>query len=300
MHFADRLAVGLRRTRSPLMVGLDPRVGSLPAGLLPVDESPGEIAAAFRQFCCGVIDAVCDVVAVVKPQLAFFEQYGPPGIKALAEVIRHARSKGLLVVLDGKRNDIGSTAEAYAAAYLGAESVWQGDALTVSPYLGDDSLIPFWERARATDSGIFVLVKTSNPGGGFFQDLRTPDAPLYQRVAAHVEDLAAQSVGDCGYGIVGAVVGATYPRQLTELRQQMPHAWLLVPGYGAQGGKAEDLRSAFDDSGYGSIVNSSRGIIFAHDREPYRARFGASRWQDAVAAAANDASEELGAVAGLR
>jgi orotidine-5'-phosphate decarboxylase len=300
MHFSDRLAMGVQRTRSPLMVGLDPRVGSLPSGLLPLDDSPVEIANAFRQFCCEVIDAVCDVVSVVKPQLAFFEQYGPLGCAALAEVIRHARSKGLLVVLDGKRNDIGSTAEAYAAAYLGRQSVWQGDALTVSPYLGDDSLTPFCERAQATESGIFVLVKTSNPGSGFFQDWPTRDAPLYRRVAEHVEDLAAKTTGDCGYGIVGAVVGATYPEQLAELRQQMPHAWLLVPGYGAQGGRAEGLRPAFDRAGNGAIVNSSRGIIFAHHRDPYRERFGDSRWQEAVAAAAADAGEELGAVAGLR
>jgi orotidine-5'-phosphate decarboxylase len=300
MHFADRLCESVKRTRSPLMVGLDPRVGNLPDCLRPADDSPQAIARAFQSFCCGVLDAVCDAVAVVKPQLAFFEQYGPAGCQALAEIIGHARSKGLLVVLDGKRNDIGSTAEAYAAAYLGCDSVWQGDALTVSPYLGDDSLSPFVERAQQSDSGIFVLVKTSNPGGGFFQDRNCPDQPLYEHVAEHVEQLASGTKGSSNYGVVGAVVGATYPEQLAELRGKMPSALLLVPGYGAQGGKAAELGPAFDSNGMGAVVNSSRGIIFAHQRTPYRERFADLNWQEAVASATADANQELGEAAGLR
>lgn len=300
MHFADRLCQGIRKVRSPLMVGLDPRVDNLPNSLQPTENSARSIAASFEKFCCEVVDAVCDSVAVVKPQLAFFEQFGPAGCAALGVVIAHARSKGLLVVLDGKRNDIGSTAEAYAAAYLGADSVWQGDALTVSPYLGDDSLTPFFDRAQASDSGIFVLVKTSNPGGGFFQDRPCPDAPLYQYVADHVEQLACDTKGPSNYGVVGAVVGATYPEQLAELRERMPSTLLLVPGYGAQGGKAEDLGSAFDADGLGAVVNSSRGIIFAHQKPPYRERFGDAKWQEAVSAATADANAELGAAAGLR
>lgn len=300
MHFADRLCQGIQKNRSPLMVGLDPRLASLPASLQPEDHSPAAVAAAFAAFCRGVLDAIQDRVAVVKPQLAFFEQYGPAGCQSLFEVIGYARERGFLVVLDGKRNDIGSTAEAYAAAYLGADSPWQGDALTVSPYLGDDSLTPFVERATETDSGIFVLVKTSNPGGGYFQDQPTPVQPLYERVAAHVEELAVASSGTCGFGAVGAVVGATYPEQLAELRQKMPHTLLLVPGYGAQGGKASDLGSAFDAKGMGAVVNSSRGVIFAYKSQPYAEQYGESRWQDAVAAAADAANEELGAAAGLR
>lgn len=300
MHFADRLCQAIQQKRSPLMVGLDPRVDNLPESLQPIDRSAAAIASAFETFCCGVVDAVSDLVAVVKPQLAFFEQYGPAGCTALAAVIAHARSQGLVVVLDGKRNDIGSTAEAYAAAYLGAQSAWQGDALTVSPYLGDDSLTPFVDRAQTSDSGIFVLVKTSNPGGGFFQDRKSPETPLYDHVAEHVEQLASETKGQSKYGVVGAVVGATYPEQLAELRRRMPSALLLVPGYGAQGGKAADLGPAFDDDGLGAVINSSRGIIFAHQRAPYREQFSSGQWQEAVAAATVDANEELGQVAGLR
>jgi orotidine-5'-phosphate decarboxylase len=249
--FADRLAAGVQRCGNPVLVGLDPRAASLPAGLLPPDKQsePRAVAAAFQSFCCGVIDAVAPLVCVVKPQAAFFEQYGPPGMNALAEVIRYARRQGLLVILDGKRNDIGTTAAAYAEAYLGADSAWSADALTVSPYLGDDSLTPFADRAKATGSGIFVLVKTSNPGGGAFQDYAGADGPLYRRVAGLVERLAAETAGECGYGAVGAVVGATYPAQLAELREAMPHTWFLIPGFGAQGGSAQDVAAGFDHGG---------------------------------------------------
>jgi orotidine-5'-phosphate decarboxylase len=200
-----------------------------------------------------------------------------------------------LVILDGKRNDIGTTAAAYAEAYLGADSAWGADALTVSPYLGNDSLTPFVERAKATGSGIFVLVKTSNPGGGAFQDYTGADGPLYRRVAALVERLAAETAGECGYGAVGAVVGATYPAQLAELREAMPHTWFLIPGFGAQGGSAQDVAAGFDRQGLGAVVNNSRGIIFAHEREPFRSRYGAARWQEAVAAATREMIDQLAA-----
>ncbi len=296
-HFADVLAAGVRRCGNPVLVGLDPRVGSLPEGLLAAESrnDPVAVAAAFQMFCCGVIDAVDARVSVVKPQAAFFEQYGPAGMSALAAVIRYARSKNLLVILDGKRNDIGTTAEAYAEAYLGQDSVWGADALTVSPYLGDDSLTPFVHRATKTGAGIFVLVKTSNPGGGAFQDYAGAEGPLYRRVASHVEQLARDTIAACGYGAVGAVVGATYPEQLAELRSAMPHTWLLIPGFGAQGGSAQDVAAGFDQEGLGAIVNNSRGIIFAHDREPYRSRYGAARWQEAVEAATRDMIDQLAA-----
>jgi orotidine-5'-phosphate decarboxylase len=213
-------------------------------------------------------------------------------------VITHAQSKGLLVLIDGKRNDIGSTALAYARGYLGrGESAGGGDALTVSPYLGDDSLSPFVDVACERGAGLFVLVKTSNPGGRMLQDQISDGVPLYRRVAEHVEQLANQSVGRCGYGSVGAVVGATYPAELAELRAAMPHAWLLVPGFGSQGGTAADVAAAFDANGLGAIVNNSRGIIFAHERPEYATRFGAARWQEAVEAATRDMIGELRAVA---
>ncbi len=199
----------------------------------------------------------------------------------------------LLVILDGKRNDIGSTAAAYAQAYLGAASAWKADALTVSPYLGGDSLEPFVEVARKQSSGLFVLVKTSNPGGGQLQDLLAEGKPLYRHVAEHVARLAANDVGKSGYGSTGAVVGATYPEQLTELREVMPQSWLLIPGFGSQGGTARDVAAGFDSQGLGAIVNNSRGIIFAHARKEYKDRFGEARWQDAVEAATRDMIEQL-------
>ena len=295
-HFADRLAASVRALQTPVLVGLDPRAANLPRPLRPDGNSPPQIIAdSYRRFCQGVIDVVAPLVPAVKPQAAFFEQLGPPGMTALAEVIRYAADRELLVVLDGKRNDIGSTAAAYADGYLGrgANSVWGADALTVSPYLGDDSLDPFVDVARRRGAGLFVLVKTSNPGGRIFQDLVADGRPLFEHVAAHVEGLAVLSQGTCGYGFVGAVVGATHPEQLGQLRETMPHTWFLVPGFGAQGGTASDVAGAFDDQGLGAIVNSSRAIIFAHEQPPYRERFGDDNWQRAVESATRDMIQQL-------
>jgi orotidine-5'-phosphate decarboxylase len=240
-----------------------------------------------------VIDVVAPLVPVVKPQAAFFEELGPAGMAVLASVIDYARQRGLLVVLDAKRGDIGSTAEAYARGMLGAESAWKADAVTVNPYLGDDSLSPFVETACQRGGGVFILVKTSNPGGKTFQDLSADGRRLYEHVAEHVERLAAETAGESGYGSIGAVVGATYPEQLAQLRAVMPHAWLLVPGYGSQGGSAKDVAAAFDSAGLGAIINNSRGIIFAHARKEYAAHFGPSRWQEAVEAATRAMIDEL-------
>lgn len=251
------------------------------------------VAAAYGEFCRGVIDVVAPLVAVVKPQSAFFEELGPAGVAVLVDVIRYARERGLLVILDAKRGDIGSTAEAYAAGLLGAKSPWGGDALTVNPYLGDDSLDPFVTTAKERGAGLFVLVKTSNPGGKTFQDLVIRDEPLYRHVATLVESLAVQTKGECGYGAVGAVVGATYPAQLAELRTAMPTTWFLVPGYGSQGGAAADVAAAFDSHGLGAVINSSRAIIFAHARKDYAGRFATDQWQQAVEAATREMIDEL-------
>jgi orotidine-5'-phosphate decarboxylase len=280
---------------NPVVVGLDPRFEQLPEALV-VGVSAGDrtaAAASYRQFCREIIDVVAPLVPAVKPQVAFFEQLGPAGMQVLADVVRYARERGLLVIVDGKRNDIGSTAEAYADGFLGAESPWGGDALTISPYLGDDSLSPFVDVAKARGAGLFVLVKTSNPGGGQFQDLIAGGKPIYRHVADHVEKLANATAGDCAYGAVGAVVGATYPAQLAELRAAMPHTWLLVPGYGSQGGQARDVAPAFDERGLGAVINNSRGIIFAHSRKEYAQRFGAARWHEAVEAATRDMIAQL-------
>lgn len=297
-HFADRLAAAVARTGNPVCVGLDPRAKNLPTGLVPAgDGSLSATAEAYARFCNGVSDVVAALVPIVKVQAAFFEELGPIGMAAMSRVIEHAQARGLLVIVDAKRNDIGSTAEAYARGYLGRDaSAWHADALTISPYLGDDSLTPFVEVARERGAGVFVLVKTSNPGGGLLQDVKCEGGTLYGRVATHVEELAVATAGACGYGAVGAVVGATYPAQLAELRRVMPHTWFLVPGYGSQGGTAADVAAAFDGRGLGAIVNNSRGIIFAHELPEFAQRFGPARWQEAVEAATREMIDALDAV----
>ncbi len=326
-HFADQLAAAVAARGNAVCVGLDPRWDELPASLknrvarpesakgvvrlagestTPFEDSgrATQAADAYLAFCRGVIDAVAKLVPVVKPQSAFFEELGPAGMSALAEIIQYAQDRGLLVILDAKRNDIGSTAEAYARGLLGrGKSAWGADALTVSPYLGDDSLAPFVDVARERDAGLFVLVKTSNPGGAFLQDLEVPPASeragagrsrrVYHQVASLVEQLAAETAGACGYGLVGAVCGATYPAQLAELRAAMPHTWFLVPGYGSQGGGAADVAPAFDAGGLGAVINNSRHLIFAYRRREYAETYGESRWQDAVAAASRQMIQEL-------
>jgi orotidine-5'-phosphate decarboxylase len=293
LPFSDRLTVAVQRSANPVVVGLDPRYEHLPPVLRQHNSADrAGRAAAFGQFCRAVIDVVAPLVPVVKPQMAFFEELGPPGLQVLSEVVQYARQRHLLVILDGKRNDIGTTAAAYARAYLGPDSAWGGDALTVSPYLGTDSLTPFVETATQTGAGVFVLVKTSNPGGRTFQDRLIEDRPLYRYVGELVDDLAGQTQGQTGFGDVGAVVGATYPAQLAELRQSMPRTWLLVPGYGSQGGTAEDVQGAFDDRGLGAIINNSRGIIFAYQRPEFE-KYGGNGWQRAVEEATREMIEQL-------
>ena len=296
-HFADQLTAAMKQKGNGVLVGLDPRVASLPEACRPNSKSLSDIASAYVSFCKGVIDVVADLVPATKPQAAFFEQLGPAGMQALQEVIAYARQRGLLVIVDGKRNDIGSTAEAYAAAYLGANSPFAADAITVSPYLGDDSLTPFVDAAKKNGAGMFVLVKTSNPGGKRFQDLVADEKKIYDHVADHVETLAVETLGDCGYGSVGAVVGATYPEELAQLRERMPHSLLLIPGFGSQGGTASDVAAGFDANGQGALVNSSRAIIFAAQREEYQ-ELAKSDWQKAVEQATRDMISQLrGAVA---
>ena len=214
-------------------------------------------------------------------------------MRILKHVIDYAHEAELLVILDAKRNDIGSTAEAYASAYLGRQSVWSADALTINPSLGDDSLVPFVAAAVERDAGLFVLAKTSNPGGARLQDRKCDEKLLYEHTGMMIEGFARESLGECGYGAVGAVVGATFPQALAELRQQMPSTWFLVPGLGQQGARPDDVTAAFDDRGLGAIVNCSRSVIFAYDRPEYRESYGESKWQQAVEAAARDTIAEL-------
>ena len=292
--FGDRLAKAVQDKKNPVCVGLDPRLEQLPNGIrVARTSSLKKQADAFEKFCCEVIDATHDLVPVVKPQSAFFEELGPYGVLALGRVCKYAASKGLIVIMDAKRNDIGSTATAYAKAYLGTngQSAWGTDALTVSPYLGSDTLQPFVEQCTMVGAGIFVLVKTSNPGSGFLQDLSIDFRTISERVADYVQSQSLMTATTpSGYGCVGAVVGATYPEQLQAMRQRMPNAWILIPGYGAQGGSASDVVHGMDSQGLGAIVNSSRGIIFAYENAKYAS---ASTWQSAVENATQDMMDAL-------
>lgn len=305
--FGQRLAEAVLLKKNGVCVGIDPRVASLPQGFKDQigdckSADSDRIARAVEQYCCEVIDAVADLVPICKPQAAFFEELGPAGGLVLHRVVLHARKRGLLVLMDAKRGDIGTTAAAYAAAYLGsgdigtiAYSPWGSDALTVNPYLGADTLEPFTKRCSESGSGIFVLVKTSNPGSSFIQDLAIDQGgTIAQRVGDLVESLSKSTRGELGYGDVGAVVGATYPAELAEMRERMPSSWILIPGYGAQGGSAADVKLGFDSRGLGAIVNSSRGIIFAYEQKKYQSiRDANGRWQDAVRRAAVDMIDDL-------
>jgi orotidine-5'-phosphate decarboxylase len=288
-HFADRLGEFIRARGNPLCVGLDPRWDSLPAELR-ARHDPGRRAAAFEEFCGRVLDIVAPIAAVVKPQSAFFESCGPEGMAVLLRLIRKARALGLLTILDGKRGDIATTAAAYAEA---AFDCYGADALTINPYLGRDAVEPFLATARRHDAGVFVLVRTSNPGAGLFQDLvvSSPDQalPLYQHVGLAVARWARENLGKCGLGDVGAVIGATYPAELQLLRQRLPEVLFLLPGFGAQGGTAEDVRAAFRSDGSGAVVSSSRGVLF-----PFRPE--ARDWESRIEMAARQAAEALAAV----
>jgi orotidine-5'-phosphate decarboxylase len=268
-HFSDRLAEAVRRKGTALCVGLDPRWDHLPDEIKKRHgaETLDAVAAAFEELCLRVLEVVAPLVPAVKPQMAFFEACGPTGLAVLKRVLARARELGLLTILDGKRNDIASTAEAYAdAAFGGVEiagtrhSVWNADAITVNPYLGRDSIEPFLQSARRDGRGLFVLARTSNRGAGQFQDLVANGTPLYAFVARTIGQWGAENRGQCGLGDVGAVVGATHPPELAALRQLLPDTWFLIPGFGAQGGTAADIAAAFRPDGLGAIVNSARGI----------------------------------------
>lgn len=306
MHFGDQLVAAIEKKGTPICVGLDPRLADIPSFLkdAKVKEFGSTFSAAAESiitFNKGIIDAVCDVVPIVKPQIAFYEQYGLAGMHAFEETVKYARGKGLLVIADAKRNDIGSTAEAYARAFLGRVDVFgeevsaiDADAITVTPYLGYDGIKPFIEQCHLHGKGIFVLVKTSNPSSGDFQDLGVmhngKESPLFQIVGQLVDSWGADLVGESGFSSVGAVVGATYPEQAKVLRKLMPQTIFLVPGYGAQGGSAKDVAPCFTKDGRGAIVNSSREIIFAWKKSE---KFGEKGYADAARAAVEKMKKDL-------
>ncbi len=275
----DRLIAKIIETKNPTVVGLDPKLEYVPNFIKKkCFEKYGQTlkaaAKAVFKFNKMIIDEICDIVPAIKPQAAYYEMYGYQGVKTLEKTIRYAQAKGMFVITDGKRNDIGATMEAYTAAHLGSVKVgnseyqpFGSDALTVNGYLGTDGISPLLEACKEKDKGIFVLVKTSNKSSGELQDKLIGDTPVYAVMGDMCESWGSELIGKYGYSLVGAVVGATYPEQLNELRKRLPHTIFLVPGYGAQGGGAKGIAGAFDENGLGAIVNSSRAIMCAYKNE---------------------------------
>ena len=292
MNFADRMQEAVARCGNAALVGLDPHADSLPEDFAAV-RAPGstraERARACADFLCQVIELARGLVPAVKPQSAFFELYGADGAAAWERVVAAARAAGLLVIGDVKRGDIDSTAKAYARAYLDPSIAGEAvcDAITVNPYLGADAVQPFVEACRAHDAGLFVLVRTSNKHSALFQDHGTPK--LYEHVARAVDAWGSELLGRSGLSSIGAVVGATHPAELAALRALLPRTPFLIPGYGAQGAGASEIAGGFLPGGRGALVNSSRGILFAH-KQP---RYAGLHWKDASRAALHAMVEEL-------
>ena len=294
----NQLVKKIKEMEAPIVVGLDPMWNYIPQHIQKkaVDEMGETLEAAAEavwQYNKGIVDAICDIVPAVKPQIAMYEQFGIPGLIAYKKTVDYCKSKDLVVIGDIKRGDIGSTSAAYAVGHLGQVQVgskkyagFDEDFATVNPYLGSDGVKPFMDICKEEKKGIFVLVKTSNPSSGEFQDRVIDGRPLYELVGEKVAQWGDELMGD-EYSYVGAVVGATYPEMGKVLRKIMPKTFILVPGYGAQGGKGADLVHFFNEDGLGAIVNSSRGIIAAYKQEKYK-EFGAENYADASRAAVKD------------
>lgn len=308
-----KLIEKIQKTQASVVVGLDPMLSYVPQPILDkavaeYGESLEAASEAIWQFNKTIVDTVYDLIPAVKPQIAMYEQFGVPGLAVYEKTVAYCQEKGLVVIGDIKRGDIGSTSAAYAAGHLGSVQVgsktfsgFHEDLATVNPYLGSDGVNPFLDVCKKENKGIFVLVKTSNPSSGEFQDqeIGADGRPLYELVGEKVNEWGADLIdGDCGYSDVGAVVGATYPEMGRKLRRIMPHSYILVPGYGAQGGTADDLKPFFNEDGLGAIVNSSRGIICAYKNEKYKA-FGEAAFEYAARQAVIDMIEDIrGAICG--
>ncbi len=294
----NKLISNIRKTNAPIVVGLDPMLNYIPEHIqkkafAEFGETLEGAAEAIWQYNKGIVDATYDLIPAVKPQIAMYEQFGIPGLAAYKKTVDYCKSKDLVVIGDIKRGDIGSTSAAYAVGHLGHVQVgskkyagFDEDFATVNPYLGSDGVKPFMDVCKEEKKGIFVLVKTSNPSSGEFQDREIDGRPLYELVGEKVAQWGDEFMGD-GYSYVGAVVGATYPEMGKVLRKIMPKTFILVPGYGAQGGKGVDLVHFFNEDGLGAIVNSSRGIIAAYKQEKYK-EFGAENYADASRQAVKD------------
>ncbi len=299
----NKLIINIKKTNAPIVVGLDPMLSYIPEqvqkkAFAGYGETLEGAAEAIWQFNKEIIDKTYDIIPAVKPQIAMYEQFGIPGLIAYDRTVKYAKEKNLVVIGDVKRGDIGSTSAAYATAHLGRVSVgsnsyaaFDEDFATVNPYLGSDGIKPFIDVCREEKKGIFILVKTSNPSSGEFQDRIIDGRPLYEWVGEKVNEWGADCMGD-GYSYIGAVVGATYPEMGRTLRKIMPKSFILVPGYGAQGGKGADLVDFFNEDGLGAIVNSSRGIIAAYKNAKYES-FGAENFGDASRAAVVDMVNDI-------
>lgn len=295
----DKLIAKIQKTGAPIVVGLDPMLNYIPEHIqkkafAEYGETLEGAAEAIWQFNKEIVDKTYDLIPAVKPQIAMYEQFGIEGLKAYKKTIDYCKSKDLVVIGDIKRGDIGSTSAAYAVGHLGKVQVgskcyvpFDEDFATVNPYLGSDGVKPFIEVCKEENKGLFILVKTSNPSSGEFQDQLVNGRPLYELVGEKVAQWGEEHVGQSSYSYIGAVVGATYPEMGATLRKLMPKTFILVPGYGAQGGKGKDLVNFFNEDGLGAIVNSSRGIIAAYKQEKY-AKFGAENFGDASRAAVED------------
>lgn len=305
--FIDRLIEQIKEKNNPTVVGLDPRIEYVP---LFIKESAFDkygkslkgVAEAIFEFNKGIIDAIADIVPAIKLQVAYYELYGIHGIEVLNRTIQYGRKKGLIIICDGKRNDIGSTAEAYSSAFLGrtkidddvSEAVFDADALTVNPFLGYDGIKPFIDDCRNYNKGIFILVKTSNRSSGQLQDLLTHQGKsVYEIIAEYVNEWGKTLIGEYGYSNVGAVVGATYPNQAKILRHIMKHAYILVPGYGAQGGTAKDVVHSFNCDGLGAIVNASRSIMCAYTSDTWKDKYCEKEYNEAARAEAIRMRDEI-------
>lgn len=299
----QKLIDNIKKTNAPIVVGLDPMMNYIPEHIqkkafAEFGETLEGAAEAIWQYNKEIVDHTFDLIPAVKPQIAMYEQFGIEGLKAYKRTVDYCKEKGLVVIGDVKRGDIGSTSAAYAAGHLGKVQVgsktyaaFDEDFATVNPYLGTDGIKPFIDVCREEKKGIFILVKTSNPSSGEFQDQLIGGKPLYELVGEHVAKWGEDCMGDT-YSYVGAVVGATYPEMGKALRKIMPKSFILVPGYGAQGGKGKDLVHFFNEDGLGAIVNSSRGIIAAYKQEKY-AKFGAENFGEASRAAVEDMAEDI-------
>jgi orotidine 5'-phosphate decarboxylase len=302
----EKLVERIKKLEAPIVVGLDPTLNFVPGFLLDkaVNEKGETLEAAadaIFEFNKKIVDAVYDLIPAVKPQIAMYEQFGIPGLMAYKQTVDYCHEKGLLVIGDAKRGDIGSTSTAYAIGHLGKVKIGSTeiapidtDFLTINPYMGSDSVVPFVEECKKNDKGLFILVKTSNPSSGEFQDQKVGKKAVYELVGKKVDEWGAELVKN-GYSDVGAVVGATYPEMGEVLREIMPKAYILVPGYGAQGGTAAELKPFFNKDGLGAIVNSSRGIIAAYKQEKY-AEYGAEGFAEAARAAVIDMKNDIASI----